>query len=129
MWFAIASSAVLAVLGLRPKLIAAYFSAVGVRDPAVAAMGAVYTRVTALGALPLSAAACASAGFKGIGETNDPGWLGSVGPLRGNAKNNTHRPATTARDGSQTRTNRPRIVSGSRWGSSCEPISPLTIAF
>lgn len=69
MWFAIASSAVLAVLALRPKLLAAYFSAVGVRDPAVAAMGAAYTRVTALGALPLSAAACASAGFKGIGET------------------------------------------------------------
>ena len=69
MWFAIASSAVLAVLALRPKLLAAYFSAVGVRDPAVAAMGSAYTRVTALGALPLSAAACASAGFKGIGET------------------------------------------------------------
>lgn len=45
-----------------------YFRFVGVVDPRVIADGAAYARVTALGALPLSAAACASAGFKGIGE-------------------------------------------------------------
>eukprot|EP00966_Prymnesium_polylepis_P070861 1646452-Prymnesium_polylepis.1 len=69
LWFAVFTSLVLAATLAQPGLISKYFDLVGVKDAATAAAGTAYLRVTALGALPLSAAACASAGFKGIGET------------------------------------------------------------
>ena len=69
LWFALGASAVMAALVSGPRL-AAYFSLVGVTDPAVAAAGSAYVRVTAVwGTLPLAAEASALAGFKGIGET------------------------------------------------------------
>lgn len=69
MWFSMASSLVIALVLRRPGVLERYFRGVGLRDPLAIAEGADYLRVTALGALPLSASACASAGFKGIGET------------------------------------------------------------
>ncbi|KAJ8602287.1 hypothetical protein CTAYLR_007858 [Chrysophaeum taylorii] len=69
LWFSLLTSVLTAALASR-SAIAAYFRLVGVSDPKVAEAGNAYVRVTAAwGALPLSASACASAGFKGIGET------------------------------------------------------------
>lgn len=65
LWFSLATSALLAAVLTRPRVLATYFAGVGVTDPIAAKAGADYLRVTALGALPLSASACASAGFKG----------------------------------------------------------------
>lgn len=78
MWFSLLTSLLTAVVSSKAAL-AAYFEIVGVRERAVVAAGVDYVRVTAAwGALPLSASACASAGFKGIGETRDALWIAAV---------------------------------------------------
>ena len=69
LWFAVGASLLMAAMVTGPRL-AAYFRVVGVTEPSVVNFGSDYARVTAVwGTLPLSAEACALAGFKGIGET------------------------------------------------------------
>lgn len=78
MWFSLVTSA-LALLLSRARLIDAYFNFVGVQSRAVRDAGRAYVYVTsAFGALPLSASACASAGFKGIGETRPALWIAAM---------------------------------------------------
>lgn len=78
LWFSALMSFAVVFLASN-SAIAWYFAFVGVKDAAVASAGIQYVRVTAAwGSLPLSASACASAGFKGIGETRDALWISGV---------------------------------------------------
>lgn len=78
LWFSLATSLAMLVVG-RNSIVGRYFRAMGVTETDVTAAGVDYVHITAAyGSLPLSASACASAGFKGIGETKDALWIAAA---------------------------------------------------